>query len=150
MRYWWLGCLVLVLATSCGGPKIVNLDEFERKEIGLPNGQKIRAEVMIKPVDLLRGMMFRDSLPRGQGMLFIHQKSGKYPYRTYQVNIPLDILWLDANQRIVEMSANTPPCQTKASACPNYGGNRDALFVLELGGGEAQRHGLRIGDALTF
>jgi uncharacterized protein len=150
MRYWWLGCLLALVATSCNSPRTVSLDEFEHKEITFPNGQTVRAEVMIKPVDLVRGMMFRSSLPHGQGMLFIHPQSGKYPYRTYQVEIPLDMLWLDANQRIVEISANTPPCRTKASACPNYGGSQDALYVLELGAGEAQRNGLKVGDTLRF
>lgn len=118
--------------------------------ITLPNGRKIRAEVMSHPTDMARGMMFRDSLAPDRGMLFIHQTPGKYPYWMYQVKIPLDILWLDAGRRIVEISANTPPCHKRASECPNYGGNQDALFVLELAGGAAAKHGLRVGDTLSF
>ncbi|HZT31413.1 MAG TPA: DUF192 domain-containing protein [Bryobacteraceae bacterium] len=152
MRNPWLGCLLgcLLLPAAGCGPKTVGLDEFEKKEITLPGGQIVRAEVMIKAFDMQRGMMFRDALPRGQGMLFVHEKSGPYAYWMYQVKIPLDIIWMDANRRIVEISANTPPCQTKASLCPTYGGHQNALFVLELGGGEAQRYGLRVGDTLAF
>jgi len=59
----------------------------------------------------------------------------------FQVKIPLDIIWMDSNRRIVEISGDTPSCQTKASQCPTYGGREMAQFVLELAGGEAQRRG---------
>src|ERR1035438_10061753 len=92
-------------------------------------------------------MMFRDSLARGRGMLFIHQTPGLYPYWMYQTRIPLDIVWMDRSHRIVEISPDTPPCKTKASLCARYGGHQTAQFVLELGDGEARRLGLSLGQA---
>jgi uncharacterized membrane protein (UPF0127 family) len=69
----------------------------------------------------------------------------------YQVRIPLDILWIDRAHRIVEISADTPPCPVgPASKCPKYGGNEEALFVVELAGGVAAKHGLKFGDMLVF
>jgi hypothetical protein len=69
----------------------------------------------------------------------------------YQVKIPLDILWMDINHRIVEMSLDTPPCKaTIASQCPNYGGVQKTQFVLEVGGGIAGKEGLKLGDVLEF
>ena len=115
-----------------------------------PNGNEIRVEVKLTSPEMARGMMFRDSVPPGTGMLFIHPRPGRYPYWMYQVRIPLDILWLDDARRIVEISPSTPPCETKASECPNYGGHVEARYVLELAGGEAQRQGLHLGDTLTF
>jgi uncharacterized membrane protein (UPF0127 family) len=149
MRY-WTPLMLLALAGAGCGPKTVSPDELGMRTIRLPNGQEIRAEVEINPVDMQKGMMFRDSLARGRGMLFIHEKPGLYAYWMYQVRIPLDIIWMDANRRIVEISADTPPCKTKASKCPNYGGHEQAQYVLELGGGEAKRLGLRVGDTLGF
>jgi len=83
-------------------------------------------------------------------MLFIHQAPGQYPYWMYQMKIPLDIVWMDHDHRIVEISADTPPCTTKASLCANYGGHEIAQFVLELGAGEAKREGLSLGQKLDF
>jgi len=60
------------------------------------------------------------------------------------------MLWMESSRRIVEISADTPPCKTKASQCPTYGGHQQAQFVLELGGGEAHRLGLHVGDTLDF
>ncbi len=138
-----------LLACGCG-ERPVSLEEFNTRVITLPDGFQVRAEVMTHPQDMMRGMMFRESLPAGRGMLFVHSRPGKYSYWMYQVKIPLDIIWLDAGGRIVEMSADTPPCKTKASECPHYGGSRDASMVLELPAGSIARHNLRIGSRLRM
>ncbi len=141
--------IALIAAAGCSREATV-VDERNTRTVILPGGQKIRVEVMTHPTDMMRGMMFRDSLAPDRGMLFIHGSPGNYPYWMYQVRIPLDIIWLDEKRRIVEIHANAPPCLKKASECPNYGGNQRALFVLELAGGMAARYGLRVGDVLTF
>jgi uncharacterized membrane protein (UPF0127 family) len=146
-------CLLLAaltLALAGCGEEPATMDDFTTRVVTLPNGKGIRAEVMMRPEDMMRGMMFRDSLAPDRGMLFIHGAPGRYPYWMYQVKIPLDILWLSGDRRIVEISADTPPCSTRASECTHYGGNADALFVLELAGGMAAKHGLQVGDRLSF
>jgi uncharacterized membrane protein (UPF0127 family) len=146
-----LALLLLALAAAgCGGPENSGLDALELRTVTLPDGQKVRAEVEMDAADMQKGMMFRDSLARGRGMLFIHQAPGQYPYWMYQMKIPLDIVWMDHDHRIVEISADTPPCTTKASLCANYGGHEIAQFVLELGAGEAKREGLSLGQKLDF
>jgi uncharacterized membrane protein (UPF0127 family) len=105
---------------------------------------------MRREEDMRRGMMFRDSLPENRGMLFIHGTPGKYSYFMYQVKIPLDIIWMDSQRTVVEISENTPPCTTNASACPTYGGTKEAVLVLELAGGTARKHGVVPGARLEF
>jgi hypothetical protein len=144
-------CLAALLLGGCGpGDTANSLDSLETKEIAMPNGKRIRVEVMIKPVDLQRGMMFRDSLPEGRGMLFWHRQTSNYTYWMYQVKIPLDLIFMDAGHRVLGVSANTPPCRTRASDCPNYGGYAGTKFVLEIGGGEARRYGVEPGTTIAF
>lgn len=127
------------------------LDEYNTTAVTLPDGTTIRAEVMTRREDMARGMMFRDSLPEDRGMLFIHGSPGKYPYYMFQTKVPLDIIWLDANKKVVEIVNDVPPCKsTKATECPNYGGTVDAVVVLELAAGQAARHGVRQGTTLIF
>jgi uncharacterized membrane protein (UPF0127 family) len=146
--------LAIALATafflSGCGRRSATVEDFNSQEITFPNGKRVLAEVMIQQADLMRGMMFRDSIAPDRGMLFMHGRPGRYSYWMYQVRIPLDILWLDHDRRIVEISADTPPCKTVASQCPMYGGHEDALYVLELGGGMAAKYGLKLGDTLRF
>src|SRR5882724_5409131 len=108
-----LSVAVLFLC-SCGEAP-TKVEDLYATEITFPNGTKILAETMRQQIDLTRGMMFRDSLPQDRGMLFVHQKEQKLQYWMYQVRIPLDIVWLDRNRGIVEISANTPPCPSKKS-----------------------------------
>ncbi|HXN45700.1 MAG TPA: DUF192 domain-containing protein, partial [Bryobacteraceae bacterium] len=142
--------LLLALTLAGCGPKRDPMEDYGTRMVKLPGGQQVRAEVLINPQDLARGMMFRDSLAPDRGMLFLHQQPGEYPYWMYHCRIPLDILWMTSERRVVEISANTPPCKTEPNQCPTYGGHYRAQYVLELAGGMAAKYGIKQGDTLEF
>jgi uncharacterized protein len=151
MRYLVPLILLALAGAGCGGdPDTEGPYVPGMRTVTLPDGRKIRAEVEMTDLEMQKGMMFRDALPRGHGMLFIHQTAGLYPYWMFQVKIPLDMIWMDPSHRIVEISADTPPCTTRATLCANYGGHQTAQFVLELGGGEARRLGLALDQTVQF
>lgn len=150
MAFRWLLAGLLALAACSEQPQADLSAHAARREVALPDGTRVNAEVMMRADDRARGMMFRDALLAGEGMLFVHPEPGRYGYWMHNVRIPLDIIWMDAERRIVEISAGTPPCLKEASQCPSYGGQHEAMFVLELGGGEAARHGLKPGDRIGF
>jgi uncharacterized membrane protein (UPF0127 family) len=143
---------VSLFMSLCGcGSKTAEVDGLNTTEITFPNGKTVIAETMLRDIDQMRGMMFRDSLPADRGMLFVHPADGNYPYWMYQVRIPLDIIWMDHQRRIVEISANTPACTSKSSRdCTSYGGHEKGRYVLELAGGGAAIYGLKLGDTLSF
>jgi uncharacterized membrane protein (UPF0127 family) len=143
--------LLFLMALSCARDQnTTGFEALESRVVRFPNGKEIHAEIKLYATDMARGMMFRDSLAPDRGMLFIHVKADRHTYWMYQVKVPLDIIWMDSLHRIVEISPDTPPCKTKASECPKYGGNVEARYVLELPAGEVRRQGLRLGDTLTF
>jgi uncharacterized protein len=148
MRIAALLLLVLILA-SCGARRSAE-EQLNNRMVTLPGGQRIEAEVMVRPEDMARGMMFRDSLAPDHGMLFVHTQPGYYRYWMFQVRIPLDIIWMDTDHRVAEISANTPPCTTTRDLCPTYGGHARAQFALELAGGMAAKYGLKEGDRIDF
>lgn len=141
---------ILLLAMAGCGTRATTEEEFGTRLVTLPNGRQIRAEVETTSEEMARGMMFRESLAADHGMLFFHVKPDLYRYWMFQCKIPLDIIWMDSERRIVEISANTPPCQKPASECPSYGGTKTSQFVLEMKAGEAARNRLKTGDTLTF
>lgn len=116
----------------------------------LADGSTVRVELAKTNAEREYGLMGRTSLPQGRGMLFIHDAPGRYPYWMYDCFIGLDILWMDAGHRIVEMSADTPPCKGKAKSCPSYGGHENALYVLELPVGSIKAHHLAVGQVVNF
>lgn len=145
----WLPLIAAAGLLACGPKQDEGL--LNMTEVTFPNGKRVLAETMRREIDQMRGMMFRDSLAADRGMLFVHAADGNYPYWMYQCRIPLDIIWMDHQRRIVEISANTPPCpSTSARECPNFGGHEKARYVLELAGGGAASYGLKVGDTLSF
>jgi len=121
------------------------------RAVTMPNDSKIYAEMAIEYSEMLRGLMFRDFLANDRGMLFLHNKLGRYSYWMFQVKIPLDIIWMDNSKTVVEVLANVPPCpSTISSECPQHGGTKDAQFVLELANGMAAKYGVTVGSKLDF
>jgi uncharacterized membrane protein (UPF0127 family) len=146
----------LVLVSLCLGLAAcsndsTSVEDYDARSVTLPDGTTVKAEVMMNPTDMARGMMFRDTFPEGRGMLFIHSSEDNHRYFMYQVKIPLDMVWMDKTRRVIEVAENVPPCKTaKASECPTYGGERLSMFVLELPAGYARKHGIREGALLQF
>ncbi|MDA0205276.1 MAG: DUF192 domain-containing protein [Acidobacteria bacterium] len=118
--------------------------------ITLPDGAQVTAELAITREAQTQGMMFRTNLRPGEGMLFPFEEMAPRAFWMFQTLVPLDIIWLDDNKRIVEISANSPPCRTVLDDCPTYGGSAHSTYVLELAAGQAAAHKLTVGSQLEF
>jgi uncharacterized membrane protein (UPF0127 family) len=150
MRLCRLVVLLAFMLPGCGRKEEVTA-EIVTKTLSFPSGKVIRVEVMMRPQDIMRGMMFRDAFPPDRGMLFVHNRPSRYSYWMYNVKVPLDIIWMDKDKRIVEISENSPPCQeAQPVKCPQFGGKADSRFVLELNAGAVKQFGLAVGQNLTF
>ncbi len=142
--------VALAFLAACSEPT-TRPEDIGTRLITMPGGQKLRVEVKIQAEDILRGMMFRDKLDPGRGMMFLHKPPANYPYWMYQVKMPLDIIWMDDQGRIVEISANTPPCPSStASQCPYFGGHYKSQVVLEMSAGLAAKFGLSPGMRVSL
>ncbi|HEV2200196.1 MAG TPA: DUF192 domain-containing protein [Bryobacteraceae bacterium] len=143
------GCIVVAgLLASCA--KEDPSTDVNLTPVTFPNGTRMTAEAVHGDFEMARGMMFRTSLPADRGMLFTHPKEAKYQYWMFQTKIPLDIIWMDREHKIVEISPNTPPCTGGAGDCPKYGGNQPSSFVLEVNAGVAAKNNLKPGDLIDF
>ncbi|HYL36589.1 MAG TPA: DUF192 domain-containing protein [Bryobacteraceae bacterium] len=148
MRY-ILPLALLVVGVSCRS-KPQPVDDFSMLEVTLPHGQVIKTETMISTADLERGMMFRTSLAPDHGMLFVHAAPGYYPYWMYRTLIPLDVIWMDNDHRILQMLLDAQPCKTTARECPQYVCPKPFRYVLELNGGMARKSGLEVGQKVQW
>ncbi|MEQ1884663.1 MAG: DUF192 domain-containing protein [Bryobacteraceae bacterium] len=140
----------LVLAVFLTGCSKEETDGIRSTHVKFPNGKTITVEIMRQSIEIMKGMMFRDSLAQDRGMLFVHPTEDNYAYWMFQTRIPLDIVWMDRDHRIVEISADTPPCTTEAAQCPKYGGTQKSAYVLEINAGQAAKNGLKVGDVLQY
>lgn len=118
--------------------------------ITLPDGAEITAELAITRDAQTQGMMFRTNLRPNEGMLFPFEEMAPRAFWMFQTLVSLDIVWLDDNKRVVEISANSPPCNTVPDDCPTFGGSAHSTYVLELAAGQAAAHNLKVGSQLEF
>jgi uncharacterized membrane protein (UPF0127 family) len=129
-----------LLVSGCanaGGPWV---------EIG---GERFTVEIADDDAERARGLMFRDTLADGTGMLFIHDSESPQAYWMKNTRIPLDILYFDDDRKLVSQQRGVPPCSA-GNNCPSYPSEGPARYVLELNAGEAARLKLQDGAELTF
>lgn len=110
----------------------------------LPNGHVVDVEIAADNETREQGLMFRESVPDGKGMLFIFPATGEYPFWMKNTMIPLDMIWIDSSDKIVHIERNVPPCV--ADPCTSYPPHAKAIYVLEMAAGEAKKNGLEVGD----
>ena len=122
--------------------------QSEGPRVVLPDGFVVRVEVAANAELRAQGLMYRDRLPAGAGMLFFFPAEGEHSFWMKNTRIPLDMIWLDAGRRVVHIEPNVPPCV--ADPCASYGPDTSSSYVLEIAGGEAAKHGLKAGDQLRF
>lgn len=112
-------------------------------------GARYAVEVAADDAARQRGLMFRDSMPEDAGMLFIHDREEPLAYWMKNTRIALDILYFDAQRRLVSQQRDVPPCSA-GNACPSYPSRRPALYVLELNAGQAAKLQLQDGAEMRF
>jgi len=90
-----------------------------------------------------RGLMFREMLPENRGMLFIFDEERKYQFWMMNMKFNIDMIWLDANGKVVHIVEAAEPCIDAAhtSLC-TYSPDEPARYVLEVNSGFVQRYGI--------
>ena len=115
-----------------------------------PQRETILAELADTTEKRARGLMFRQSLAQDRGMLFIFPEPQQWTFWMKNTKIPLDIIWMDRDKRIVYIARNVPGCGRSDDGCPQYQPTYDALYVLEIAAGMADALQLKQGAKLQF
>ncbi|MBK5258694.1 MAG: DUF192 domain-containing protein [Thermoanaerobaculia bacterium] len=116
--------------------------------VTFPDGHLVRVEVVADDESRAQGLMFRDRVREGTGMLFIFPQVDEYSFWMKNTLIPLDMIWIDDAKRVVHVKHDVPPC--KADPCPSYAPGVAARYILEVGAGVAKKHRIETGSTLVF
>jgi uncharacterized membrane protein (UPF0127 family) len=111
-------------------------------------GEKFSVELAETSEKQALGLMFREEMAEDHGMLFIFPAEGMRSFWMKNTRIPLDILYFDAELKLVSVSENARPCKTRN--CPTYPSKGPARYVLELNAGKAAELGVQPGDLLEL
>lgn len=111
-------------------------------------GERFIVEIAADEATRAQGLMFRDEMADDRGMFFIFPGQRPRSFWMKNTRIPLDIIYLDRDLRVVSISADTPPCRSRSGRCPNYPSAGPAQYVLEINAGRAAELGLARGDRI--
>lgn len=115
-------------------------------------GTSFKIELAETSQQVTRGLSGRASLAQGTGMLFVHDDARRYTFWMKDMHFSLDMLWIDADCTVADISAQVPPPEPGQSDrdLPLISPKTPVLHVLEINGGAASGAGISIGDAVRF
>jgi uncharacterized protein len=119
-----------------------------RVEITKPDGTSlavIKVEIANNDASREVGLMYRKSLGANDGMLFVFMQPAHQTFWMKNTEIPLDMIFADANGKIDGIVADATPYSEKLLSV-----NGDSQYVLEVSGGFTQKHGIAAGDIMKF
>jgi len=125
-----LGALLLVL--GCGGqaPPPTPVPAQDDRVRAVLGGVELRLEVADEPSERAIGLMQRESVPPGTGMLFRYDAPVRTRFFMYDVLVPLTAVFV-RDGRVVS-SVVMPPCElAEPQDCPTYGPDEPFDTVVE-------------------
>ena len=104
---------------------------------------RFRVEVADDPQERSLGLMHRESMPQGAGMLFVYEVEEEVGFWMQNTLIPLDMIFMDATGTVVKVHENAVPLDRTVirSDLPTQ-------YVLEINGGLAEQMGIAPGAEL--
>jgi uncharacterized protein len=118
---------------------------FQTLEIATKTGVKVfSVEIATTEEEKTTGLMYRKELADGKGMLFDFSPEQQVSMWMKNTYIPLDMIFIRADGRILRIAENTEPLSTKI--IPSQG---LAKGVLEVIAGTAQKYGIAPGDRVA-
>lgn len=148
MRWLMIAMLVTACAQQSPAPPQKPAPVQTGPRIVFPNGFAYNVEVSADPELRAQGLMYRDQLRPGTGMIFFFPADGIYGFWMKNTMIPLDMIWIDSAYKVVQIKPDIPPC--RIDDCPSFEPGVTSRYVLELAAGEAAKQGLKVGDVLRF
>ncbi len=104
---------------------------------------RFSVELADTPQSRAQGLMFRESMAKSRGMLFIYERPQRGVFWMKNTLIPLDMIFADATGRVTHVHAEAVPHDETG-----IDGGEGVLAVLEINGGLARRMGIVPGAVL--
>ena len=140
--FWMAGLAIMPAACSA------QLQSFERNEVVIETASgshAIAVELAVSPDQRAQGLMYRQKLGADEGMLFLYPSDRIATMWMKNTMIPLDMLFIAADGRVVRIAERTVPQSTETISS-----EEPVRAVLELNGGTAARLGIETGAVVRL
>ncbi len=136
----WSGCRGRPAPTPDGGRTGVAVVVLRPTDGTEP--RRVEVEVQRTPQEWMRGLMYRQKLDDGRGMLFLGAEPEHHTFWMRNTLIPLDMVFITADAKVLGVVENATPMTDEPREVPG-----DSLHVLEVPGGWCTRN--HIGPGAT-
>ncbi|XLS30151.1 DUF192 domain-containing protein [Flavobacteriaceae bacterium M23B6Z8] len=105
----------------------------------------LEIEIADNDYEIETGLMYRKKMRKDRGMLFIFPNEEPRYFYMKNTEIPLDLIFINAENKIVSVTENTTPFDetTLPASAP-------AQYVLEINAGLVSDHNITVGDVVRF
>jgi uncharacterized membrane protein (UPF0127 family) len=139
--------LTVILSASCTSEESDTLD-FATTPLTIETtggALELTVEVADTPDKQSQGLMDRQTLDEDAGMIFVFSDEAQRSFWMQNTYVSLDMLFLSSAKEILYIAENTTPLSTDIIS-PDVA----AQYVLEVNAGYSARHGVNVGDQLSF
>jgi len=130
---------ILGAVTGCQAQPKVSIVGIDGHEIAF------QVEIADTPAKREMGLQYRRELALDRGMIFLFPKEEQQSFWMKNTPLPLDMIFISAERKIVGIVENTVPFSLEARSVSGR-----SQFVLEINAGLSRRYGFKAGDAVRF
>jgi uncharacterized protein len=140
---------ILLFSTGCGaGCSHTPASRVSEPEVILraqAGEVRVKVELARTEPERQKGLMYRQSLESGRGMLFLFEQPAPLKFWMKNTYIPLDMIFISEQKKVIGVEENAEPLTLNPR-----GPDVDSQYVLEVPGGWARAHGIGPGVEVRF
>lgn len=142
-----LGALYLSIAVAILATAMLVVPKSTSQYLNaIIGGEKIIVTLANTPELHAKGLSGHRPLAEKEGMLFVFPRTGRYGFWMKDMLFPIDIIWFDADRKIVDVWESASPESYPKSYTPRS----FSQFVLEVPAGFYLEHNLKIGNSFKI
>ncbi|MEL6303347.1 MAG: DUF192 domain-containing protein [Bacteroidota bacterium] len=149
-----LVCFLLVISCKTDSEKSIKTETIAFTKEGQLTISEAENETILAQLDIefaeseyeiQTGLMYRNTMKKNQGMLFVFPNNDVRSFYMKNTNIPLDIIYINSEFKIVSFQKNAKPLDETS-----LNSRLPAKYVLEINAGLSDTWGLSEGDIVAF
>lgn len=123
--------------------------KFETAEIQI-GSKKITVELAETPQQHEKGLMYRETLEKDKGMLFIFNREDTLSFWMKNTYVDLSIAYINKKLKIVDIQEMKATSPLEISEPPTYPSKKPAMYALEMPKGWFKASNIKVGQSLKL
>mgnify|MGYP002361799096 FL=1 len=123
--------------------------KFESSEIQI-GSKKITVDLAVTPAQHEKGLMYRETLDKDQGMLFIFNKEQVLNFWMKNTYVDLSIAYINSKMKIIDIQEMKATTTLEVAEPPTYPSKKPAMYALEMPKGWFKASNIKVGQQLKL